>query len=106
MIEDELTDEDTRRDWVAGSTSIGSVNAFLRRLRSSVRPLAAIVRGDLGHRGDHSVTTSKAQVTVVDLHNLPDRAQRFVVGCRAAAGVPQQGTPGHARPLISSCWTS
>ena len=53
---------------------------MLRRLRSAVRPLSSIVRVDLGHRGDHSVTTSKAQVTVVDLHNLPDRAQRFVVG--------------------------
>jgi len=100
MIEDELTDEDTRRDWVAGSTSIGSVNAFLRRLRSSVRPLGSIVRGDLGHRGDHSVTTSKAQVTVVDLHNLPDRAQRFVVGVALRQEFRSKELQGTARPLM------
>jgi hypothetical protein len=45
-----------------------------------VKPLNAIIRGDLAHRGERSISTSRAQVTVVDLHNLPDRAQRFVVG--------------------------
>ncbi|HEX4704066.1 MAG TPA: ATP-binding protein [Pseudonocardiaceae bacterium] len=100
LIEDELGEEDTRRDWVSGSTSTGSVNAFLRRLRSAVRPLSAIVRGDLGHRGDHSVTTSKAQVTVVDLHNLPDRAQRFVVGVALRQEFRRKEMQGTARPLM------
>ncbi|HEY0807130.1 MAG TPA: ATP-binding protein [Pseudonocardiaceae bacterium] len=100
LIEDELSEEDTRRDWVAGSTSLGSVNAFLRRLRSSVRPLSSIVRGDLGHRGDHSVTTSKAQVTVIDLHNLPDRAQRFVVGVALRQEFRRKELQGTARPLM------
>ena len=31
-------------------------------------------------RARHRIETDDAQVTVVDLHNLPDRAQRFVVG--------------------------
>ncbi|HEU5107951.1 MAG TPA: ATP-binding protein, partial [Micromonosporaceae bacterium] len=56
LIEDELTDEDTRRDWVPASTSIGSVNAFLRRLRSAVRPLSVIIRADLRDRGGRSLT--------------------------------------------------
>jgi DNA helicase HerA-like ATPase len=100
LIEDELGEEDTRRDWVAGSTSTGSVNAFLRRLRSSVRPLSAIVRGDLRHRADHSLTTSKAQVTVIDLHNLPDRAQRFVVGVSLRQEFRRKEQQGTARPLM------
>ena len=100
LVEDELADEETRRDWVAGSTSLGSVNAFLRRLRSSVRPLSALVRGDLRHRADHSLTTSKAQVTVVDLHNLPDRAQRFVVGVALRQEFRRKEQQGTARPLM------
>lgn len=100
LVEDELTDEDTRRDWVAGSTSLGSVNAFLRRLRSAVRPLSPLVRGDLRHRPDHSLTTSKAQVTVVDLHNLPDRAQRFVVGVALRQEFRRKEQQGTARPLM------
>ncbi|WP_260191172.1 ATP-binding protein [Actinophytocola gossypii] len=100
LIEDELLDEDTRRDWVAGSTSTGSVNAFLRRLRSAVRPLSTIIRSDLADRGDRSLSTSQAQVTVVDLHNLPDRAQRFVVGVSLRQEFRRKEEQGTARPLM------
>ena len=100
LIEDELLDEDTRRDWVAGSTSTGSVNAFLRRLRSAVRPLSTIIRADLADRGDRSLSTSQAQVTVVDLHNLPDRAQRFVVGVSLRQEFRRKEEQGTARPLM------
>jgi DNA helicase HerA-like ATPase len=100
LIEAELGEDGTRGNWVAGSTSTGSVNAFLRRLRSAVRPLSTIVRGDLSHRGERSLTTSKAQVTVVDLHNLPDRAQRFVVGVTLRQEFRRKESQGTARPLM------
>ncbi|HEU5470780.1 MAG TPA: ATP-binding protein [Actinophytocola sp.] len=100
LIEDELGEDDTRRDWVAGSTSTGSVNAFLRRLRSAVRPLSTIIRADLRDRGDRSLTTARAQVTVVDLHNLPDRAQRFVVGVSLRQEFRRKESQGTARPLM------
>jgi len=100
LVEAELGEDSTRGRWVAGSTSTGSVNAFLRRLRSAVRPLSTIVRGDLAHRGDRSLTTSKAQVTVVDLHNLPDRAQRFVVGVTLRQEFRRKESQGTARPLM------
>ena len=100
LIEDELLDENTRRDWVAGSTSTGSVNAFLRRLRSAVRPLSTIIRADLKDRGNRSLTTGEAQVTVVDLHNLPDRAQRFVVGVSLRQEFRRKEEQGTARPLM------
>jgi hypothetical protein len=100
LIEDELLDEDTRRDWVAGSTSTGSVNAFLRRLRSAVRPLERIIRADLKDRGNRALTTSEAQVTVIDLHNLPDRAQRFVVGVTLRQEFRRKEEQGTARPLM------
>ena len=100
LIEDELLDEELRRDWVAGSTSGGSVNAFLRRLRSAVKPLDRLIRADLKDRGDRSLTTSKAQVTVIDLHNLPDRAQRFVVGVSLRQEFRRKEEQGTARPLM------
>lgn len=100
LIEAELGEENTRHNWVAGSTSTGSVNAFLRRLRSAVAPLSTIVRGDLSHRGDRSLTTSKSQVTVIDLHNLPDRAQRFVVGVSLRHEFRRKESQGTARPLM------
>jgi hypothetical protein len=100
LIENELLDEELRRDWVAGSTSLGSVNAFLRRLRSAVKPLERLIRADLKDRGDRSLTTSKAQVTVIDLHNLPDRAQRFVVGVSLRQEFRRKEEQGTARPLM------
>src|SRR5690348_2222268 len=73
LLEAELGDDSTRASWVVGSAMTGSVNALLRRLRSAVRPLSVIVRGDLAYRGDRSITTSKAQVTVADLHKYAPR---------------------------------
>jgi hypothetical protein len=100
MLEAELGDDGTRGSWVAGSTVTGSVNALLRRLRSAVRPLSAVIRGDLAHRGERSITTSRAQITVVDLHNLPDRAQRFVVGVTLRGEFARKERQGTARPLM------
>jgi DNA helicase HerA-like ATPase len=100
LLEAELGDEDQRRTWVGGTAVTGSVNALLRRLRSAVKPLSAIIRGDLAHRGERSITTSRAQVTVVDLHNLPDRAQRFVVGVTLRGEFARKERQGTARPLM------
>jgi uncharacterized protein len=75
-----LTDEDSRADWAGPVTGTGTVNAFVRRLRSSLRPLSAIIRADLTGTPRRRISTADQQVTVVDLHNLHERAQRFVVG--------------------------
>ncbi len=100
LLEAELTDEHLRGAWVAGSAVTGSINALLRRLRSAVKALDPIIRGDLAHRGERSITTSRAQVTVVDLHNLPDRAQRFVVGVTLRGEFARKERQGTARPLM------
>src|SRR6185437_8771653 len=100
LLEAELSDEDQRRTWVGGAAVTGSVNALIRRLRSAVKPLSPIIRGDLAHRGERSITTSRAQVTVVDLHNLPDRAQRFVVGVTLRGEFARKERQGTARPLM------
>ncbi|AQP48368.1 ATPase [Tessaracoccus aquimaris] len=81
FIADRLQDDTTKADWAGAATTAGSVNAFIRRLRSSLKALGPIIRGDLASRpGQRQVSTANSRVTVVDLHNLPDRAQRFVVG--------------------------
>ena len=49
----------------------------------------------------HTVNTAdSAQVTVVDLHNLPDRAQRFVVGVTLKTEFERKEKSGSARPLL------
>jgi uncharacterized protein len=99
LLENELTDDVARVNWVPASTALGSINAFLRRLHSSVRPLGPLIRGDLDLRGRTQVTTSEAQVTVVDLHALPDRAQRFVVGTTLRRELSTKEASGSADPL-------
>jgi DNA helicase HerA-like ATPase len=99
LLDDQLTDEDTRSDWTPGSTALGSINAFLRRLHSAVRPLAPLIRGDLDLRGREQVSRSQAQVTVVDIHSLADRAQRFVVGVSLRRQLGDKEASGSADPL-------
>src|SRR4029450_223976 len=80
-VVDQLTDDETRFTWAGSAVNMGTVNAFARRLIGSKRDLARLIRGGRATRRPHQIKTAEsAQVTVVDLHNLPDRAQRFVVG--------------------------
>jgi DNA helicase HerA-like ATPase len=101
FVGERLTDEDGRREWAGPVTGTGTVNAFLRRLRSSERPLRTLVRGDLPTAGRRSVSTDGQQVTVVDLHNLPERAQRFVVGVVLAAETARKEAAGPGSLLFT-----
>jgi uncharacterized protein len=101
FVSEQLTDDDARRDWAGPVTGTGTVNAFLRRLRSSLKPLRAIVRGDLPVAGRRAVTTEGQQVTVIDLHNLPERAQRFVVGVVLAAETARKEAAGASGLLFT-----
>ena len=101
FLSDQLQDDDARRDWAGPVTGTGTVNAFLRRLRSSLKPLRGIVRGDLAVAGRRVVTTEGQQLTVVDLHNLPERAQRFVVGVVLAAETARKEAAGQGGLLFT-----
>ena len=94
LIVDRLTDEDARKDWAGPVTGTGTVNAFVRRLRSSLRALSSIIRADLMGAQRRSISTQDQQLTVVDLHNLPERAQRFVVGVVLAAETARKEDAG------------
>ena len=94
-----VTDDETREEWAGRATTMGTVNAFVRRLISSKARLGALIRGDVARRAVHRIDTSGAQVTVVDLHNLHDRAQRFVVGVTLRQEFERKEATGTARPL-------
>jgi hypothetical protein len=104
FICERVTDLSTMQDWAGPAIGAGTANAFVRRLRSSQRALSDLVRGDIPHRPGRQVTTENNQVTVVDLHNLMERAQRFVTGVvlareteRKEAGRARQPAVHHAR---------
>ncbi len=100
LVLDRLSNEETRGQWAGTAVGQGTVNAFIRRLISSTRDIGRLVRGDLPPRGAHgAVGSNDAQVTVVDLHNLPERAQRFVVGVTLSSQFEEKEKSGTARPL-------
>ncbi|HEY1094889.1 MAG TPA: ATP-binding protein [Glycomyces sp.] len=97
LVCERLSDDETRTEWAGSAIGLGTVNAFIRRLIASGRDIGRLIRGDLPPKG--AVLTSDAQVTVVDLHNLPDRAQRFVVGVVLRTEFERKEKAGTARPL-------
>ncbi|HUN37400.1 MAG TPA: ATP-binding protein [Trebonia sp.] len=94
LVTDRLLDEATRPQWAGPVTGTGTVNAFVRRMKSSLRPLASIIRGDLTPGARRRISTQDQQLTVVDLHNLHERAQRFVVGVVLAAETARKEDAG------------
>ncbi|MEV4532450.1 ATP-binding protein [Asanoa sp. NPDC049518] len=97
----QLSDDETRFAWTGSAVGLGTVNAFARRLIASKRDLGRLIRGDLATRRPHAINTDEsAQVTVVDLHNLPDRAQRFVVGVTLKKEFERKEKKGTAKPLL------
>ncbi len=96
----QLSDDATYQSWAGPAIGMGTVNAFIRRLLSSVRPLGPLIRADIPLRPGCSLTTADSQVTVVDLHNLPDRAKRFVVGVTLRQEFERKEASGRPRPLL------
>jgi DNA helicase HerA-like ATPase len=75
------------------------VNAFIRRLYGAVDHVAHLIRADVAKPAEHVVDFDRGQVTVVDLHNLNDRAKRFVVGVVLRKAFERKERSGQARPL-------
>jgi DNA helicase HerA-like ATPase len=100
LIVANVTDELQRPVWAGAATGLGTVNAFVRRLLSSQRALSRVVRADIPERARHRIETDDAQLTVVDLHNLPDRAKRFVVGVTLRRAFERKEQSGTAKPLL------
>jgi uncharacterized protein len=98
LIEDKV-DLDGPDQWGGRAIGAGTINAFLRRLHGARRYVRHLIRADVGRPESHQVTLDRAQVTVVDLHNLNDRAKRFVVGVVLRRAFDRKEQSGQARPL-------
>ena len=101
LICDRVTDPATMADWAGPAIGGGTANAFVRRLRSSQRALSELIRGDIPDRPGRRVSTQNHQVTVVDLHNLMERAQRFVTGVVLAAETARKEAAGPGSLLFT-----
>ena len=64
-------------------------------------PLRDLIRADLPDTGARQISTGNQQVTVVDLHNLRERAQRFVVGVVLAAETARKEAAGPGSLLFT-----
>ncbi len=93
-----LESDDTRGAWAGRAINSGTVNAFVRRLQAAEKHVGHLIRGDLHARRSHRITLER-RVTVVDIHNLNDRAQRFVVGVMLKRTMEDKEKLGSARPL-------
>jgi DNA helicase HerA-like ATPase len=92
-------EETTRRRWVGQAIGQGTSNAFVRRLAAAVDPVAHLVRGDVPDAAQHRIARQR-QVTVVDIHNLNDRAKRFVVGVVLRKAFEDKERSGQAEPRL------
>ncbi|MXY57024.1 MAG: ATP-binding protein [Gammaproteobacteria bacterium] len=99
MIADRLQDDLTSADWAGRAIGQGTVNAFVRRLFGAVPHLKHLIRGNVTNPDRHRIQR-QAQVTVVDIHNLNDRAKRFVVGVTLRRAFDEKERAGQQRPLL------
>ena len=79
LITQKVQSEDDGPVWCGPAIGKGTANAFVRRLQSAVRHVDRLIRADQPDPAKNRIALDR-QVTVVDLHNLHDRAKRFVVG--------------------------
>lgn len=96
-------------DGIAPNAAAGTRSAFIRRLFDASGTAGHLIRaippkeakkhaidvlgGDGGEAGNH-------QVNVIDIHALPDRAKRFVVGVVVRRIVEMKEEMGTGRPLV------
>jgi hypothetical protein len=88
-----------QREWAGPAIGQGTINAFVRRLYGAQKHLEHLVRGDVAHPERHRIRREQ-QVTVVDIHNLNDRAKRFVVGVVLRRAFEDKERSGLPRPLL------
>jgi DNA helicase HerA-like ATPase len=93
--------EDDASHW-RGRLSDATVAAFLRRLQAGrfrLNQNHLIWGREAEHPERHRIDWDSTQVTVVDIHNLHDRAKRFVTGVVIKRLFEQKERMGHREPL-------
>jgi DNA helicase HerA-like ATPase len=99
LVTERVQSDDHRYLWAGPAMGTGTINAFVRRLQASVRHIGRLVRADVADPERHRVTLDN-QVTVVDLHNLNDRAKRFVVGVTLKRAFEDKERAGQFEELL------
>ena len=99
IIIDRLEDEAKSYEWAGRAIGGGTIGAFIRRLYGARPHVEHLVRGDVPKASGHKIELQK-QVTVVDIHNLNDRAKRFVVGVTLHKAFEDKERTGQSRPLL------
>jgi len=99
LVLDRVQDEVAAHEWAGRAMGQGTINAFVRRLFGVLRYVEHLMRGDVAHPERHRIRR-ESQVTVVDIHNLNDRAKRFVVGVTLRRAFDEKERSGQARPLL------
>jgi DNA helicase HerA-like ATPase len=99
---------DTNIAVIAQRAADGTRNAFMRRLFDAAGTAGHLIRAIPPKDADgHTIrilgggggSANSGQVTVIDIHGLPDRAKRFVVGVVVRRLVEQKEATGQ-RPLV------
>jgi uncharacterized protein len=83
----------------AGTAAAGTRAAFQRRLEAAAYRVGHLIRGRLTGSA-HNIDWHREQVTVIDIHNLHDRAKRFVIGVVLKRMFEEKEASGSARPLV------
>lgn len=85
--------------WVRAAP--GTIAAFERRLRAAAARVGHLIRGtDVGKPGEHLLNWRNRQVSVIDIHNLHERARRFVVGVVLKRMFEEKERLGSRQPLV------
>ncbi|MEZ5321916.1 MAG: ATP-binding protein [Microthrixaceae bacterium] len=90
---------DPNQRWTGRAIGAGTINAFVRRLDASVRHVEHLIRADIADARRYRLDLDSSQLTVVDIHNLHDRAKRFVVGVVLRQAFEAKEATGTASPL-------
>jgi DNA helicase HerA-like ATPase len=98
LIPDDPDDTVDQR-WTGRAVGGGTVNAFVRRLASATARVEHLIRADIADAPKFALDLESHQVTVVDIHSLHDRAQRFVVGVVLRQAFDRKEASGVAKPL-------
>lgn len=92
-------DQSADQRWTGRAIGGGTVNAFVRRLASATARVEHLIRADIGDAPAYALDLESHQVTVVDIHALHERAQRFVVGVVLRQAFERKEASGVAKPL-------
>jgi uncharacterized protein len=86
-------------DLWAATAAPGTRAAFVRRLEAAAYRCGHLIRGKTPGE-QQRIDWKRKQVTVIDIHNLHDRAKRFVIGVVLKRMFEDKEASGSARPLV------